>query len=80
MKPSSWRRYDASQRAYNAFHAEAYPAKGVPAPPYDTVVVAEWVGDMVARGLCSAATAVAALSKHHVNGGGVPLRDSVAIQ
>ena len=80
MKPSSWRRYDASQRAYNAFHAEAYPAKGVPAPPYDTVVVAEWVGDMVARGLCSAATAVAALNKHHVNGGGVPLRDSVAIQ
>ena len=81
MKPSSWRRYDAAQRAFCTFHSEAYPARAnPPTPPYDPAVVAEWVGDMVAHGSSSAATAVAALNKHHVNGGGAPLRDTVAIQ
>jgi hypothetical protein len=53
---------------------------GVPGPPYDAAVVAEWVGDMVARGVRSAATSVAGLNKHHVDGGGKPLREHVAIQ
>jgi hypothetical protein len=44
------------------------------------MLVAEWVGDMVARGVSSAATYVAGLNKLQVNSGGRPLRETVAIQ
>ncbi len=81
MKPSSWRRYSTAQRAFFEFVVEVYPGRPAPpSPPYNTVEVAEWVGDMVARGVKSAATAVAGLNKAHVGGGGTPLRDTPAIQ
>ena len=81
VKPRTWRRYSAAQTAFGEFIKEAFPARaGVPEPPYDTGAAALWVGDMVARGVLSAATYVAGLSKAHVNAGGAPLRDNPAIQ
>jgi hypothetical protein len=85
VKPRTWRRYDAARASFHDFVAEAFPPEEgreavLPTPPYDTDVVALWVGDMVDRGVCSAATAVAGLSKHHVNAGGAPLRETVGVQ
>jgi integrase len=71
--------------SFHDFVAEVFPPTAgeepsVPTPPYDTDVVALWVGDMADRGVCAAATAVAGLNKHHVNAGGAPLREAVAVQ
>ena len=81
MKPRTWRRYSAAQKAFVEFVLEVYPARTVPPePPYDINDAALWVGDMVARGVLSASTYVAGLNKAHVNAGGAPLRDTPAIQ
>jgi hypothetical protein len=80
MKPKSWRRYEGSRKKYVAFVLAAWPDAVAPVPPYDEERVADWVGDMSADGVKSAATAVAALNKFHVSAGGAPLRDTPAIQ
>ena len=64
MKPRTWRRYSAAQKAFVEFVLEVYPARtDPPEPPYDTNDAALWVGDMVARGVLSVATYVAGLNK-----------------
>jgi hypothetical protein len=80
IKPKSWRRYEGSRARYVAFARAAWPDAAAPEPPYDVEQVADWVGDMLADGVKSAATAVAALNKFHVSAGGAPLRDTPAIQ
>ena len=80
MKPRTWRRYSAVRRSYHEFVADAFPELPTPEPPFDTAVVVDWVGDMVARGVRSAATAVAGLNKYHISAGGTPLREHVAVQ
>jgi hypothetical protein len=80
MKPKSWRRYEGARLKYVDFVHDVWPGEAAPEPPYDVERVADWVGDMCADGLKSAATAVAALNKFHVSAGGAPLRDTPAIQ
>ena len=81
LKSTTWRRYGAAEKAFGAFVAEAYPSHShLLRPPFQAAVVAEWVGDMVARGVRSASVAVAGINKVHVNAGGQPLRDSVVVQ
>ena len=79
MKPKSWRRYEGSRVKYVDFHRFVWPAEPEPTPPYDASRVADWVGDLVADGVKTAATAVAGLNKFHVSAGGVSLREHPAV-
>ena len=81
LKSSTWGRYAAAESAFRSFVTDVYPDRArLLRPPFDAATVAEWVGDMTARGVRSAAVAVAGLNKVHVNAGGTPLRDHTAVQ
>lgn len=79
LKGTTWRRYGKSVKALVEF---ATAVSGAPptGPPFERQLLRDWVGDMVARGVVSAAVYVSAVTKANVRAGGPPLRDDPAIQ